>query len=88
MKKYIDREAVCSEIDKGDFLVDNNAEWAKKSSTEHQPQTWFRWSGVRIASTLCFPIAMGNAQKRISASLHRGTFTVTEKGRSRNENHD
>ena len=30
MKEYIDREAVCAEIDKGDLLVGNNAEWAKE----------------------------------------------------------
>ena len=30
MKEYIDREAVYAEIDKGDLLVGNNAEWAKE----------------------------------------------------------
>lgn len=30
MKEYIDREKACAEIDKGDLLVGNNAEWAKE----------------------------------------------------------
>ena len=30
MAEYIDRKAVCAEIDKGDLLVGNNAEWAKE----------------------------------------------------------
>lgn len=30
-KEYIEREAACAEIDKGDLLVGNNAEWAKEA---------------------------------------------------------
>lgn len=30
MKKYIDCELACAEVDKGNLLVGNNAEWAKE----------------------------------------------------------
>lgn len=30
MAEYVDREKVIKEIDKGDLLVGNNAEWAKE----------------------------------------------------------
>lgn len=30
MTKYIDCKLACAEVDKGDLLVGNNAEWAKK----------------------------------------------------------
>ena len=30
MKKYIDCELACAEVDKGDLLTGNNAEWAKE----------------------------------------------------------
>lgn len=29
-KRYIDVDLACAEVDKGDLLVGNNAEWAKK----------------------------------------------------------
>ena len=29
-KEYIERGAACKEVDKGDLLVGNNAEWAKE----------------------------------------------------------
>lgn len=61
MTRYIEVEEACSEVDKGDLLVGNNAEWAKEiirrtsaaDVVEIRRGTWEYYSSTMMECSIC-----------------------------------